>query len=66
MGFSLSELVEIVCGIEARCFYKSMTTLHDHKLWQDVYIVTTSAGEAYVKVTSFADSRPPVIQFKRR
>jgi motility quorum-sensing regulator/GCU-specific mRNA interferase toxin len=43
-----------------------MTTLYDHTIWQDVYVVPTSAGEAYVKVTGFDDGRPPVIQFKRR
>lgn len=66
MGFSVAELVEIVCGLDGRCFYKSMTTLYDHTLWQDVYIARTEAGEAYIKVTAFADARPPVIQFKKR
>ncbi|MEO8198751.1 MAG: type II toxin-antitoxin system MqsR family toxin [Thermoanaerobaculia bacterium] len=66
MGFAVSELVEIVCGLSGDCFYKSMTTLYDHKLWQDVYIASTPAGEAYIKVTGFLDGRPPVIQFKRR
>lgn len=66
MGFGISRMIEIVCGMEHSCFYKSMTTLHDHRLWQDVYIANTEAGEAYIKVTGFVDERPPVIQFKKR
>ncbi|WP_223294175.1 type II toxin-antitoxin system MqsR family toxin [Chlorobium phaeobacteroides] len=42
--------------------YKSMTTHHDHKLWQDVYHGMT----VYIKVTDSDDDRPPVIQFKAR
>lgn len=66
MGLSVASMIEVVCTMARGCFYKSMTTLYDHTIWQDVYIVATSAGEAYVKVTGFDDGRPPVIQFKRR
>ncbi|KAB2845582.1 MAG: type II toxin-antitoxin system MqsR family toxin [Hyphomicrobiaceae bacterium] len=66
MGMSVAMMLEVVCTMPRGCFYKSMTTLYDHTIWQDVYVVPTSAGEAYVKVTGFDDGRPPVIQFKRR
>jgi len=66
MGLSVTMMIEVVCTMTRGCFYKSMTTLYDHTIWQDVYIVATFAGEAYVKVTGFEDGRPPVIQFKRR
>lgn len=28
-----------------------MTTLADHRVWQDVYQVSTGAGDVYVKLT---------------
>ena len=36
-------------------FYKSMTTQSDHRVWQDVYRPTTSAGEVYLKLTVVAE-----------
>jgi len=48
-------------------FYKSMTTLTDHQLWQDVYHGETQGGVAfYIKITGYADGRAPVIQFKAK
>ena len=49
MGLSVSVMIELVCTMPRGCFYKSMTTLYDHTIWQDVYVVPTPAGAAYVK-----------------
>jgi motility quorum-sensing regulator/GCU-specific mRNA interferase toxin len=36
-------------------FYKSMTTHADHRIWQDVYRPSTTAGEVYLKLTVVDD-----------
>jgi motility quorum-sensing regulator/GCU-specific mRNA interferase toxin len=65
MGLTTSEMLAVVAGIERSDFYKSMTTLHDHKVWQDVYhVMTPVAKVAYVKVTMRGEA--PVIQFKEK
>ena len=33
----------------------SMTTLLDHRIWQDVYRPSTQAGEVYLKLTVIED-----------
>lgn len=63
MGLTVSEMVEMVCGLTPRCLYKSMTTHRDSRVWQDVYHADTPVGKAYVKLTLRADGAP-VIQFK--
>ncbi|NGY06982.1 type II toxin-antitoxin system MqsR family toxin [Solimonas terrae] len=63
MGLSLEQALLVIADLESRAFYKSMTTLVDHKLWQDVYHAPTPAGMAYVKFTLRDGS--VVISFKR-
>jgi motility quorum-sensing regulator / GCU-specific mRNA interferase toxin len=65
MGLTTAEMLAVIAGMERRDFFKSMTTLHDHKVWQDVYHVMTPVAKiAYVKVTLRNDA--PVIQFKEK
>ena len=64
MGLSVEKMVAAVCDLSSRQFFKSMTTLADHTLWQDVYHAPTSAGMAYVKFTLRQGT--VVIQFKRK
>ncbi len=65
MGLTTSEMLVVIAGMERSDFFKSMTTLQDHKVWQDVYHVMTPAAKvAYVKVTMRDDM--PVIQFKEK
>ena len=55
----------MIGSLTLRDFYKSMTTLADHRVWQDVYHSATPVGkEAYIKIT-LRDSAP-VIQFKEK
>lgn len=49
--------------LDGKSFYKSMTTRHDSKLWQDVYRPTVSGVPAYVKV-QIVDEATVVISFK--
>ena len=66
MGLEEREMREVVCKMTTRNLFKSMTTNRDHTVWQDVYHAMTPVGiMAFIKVTGYADDRPPVIQFKR-
>ena len=66
LGFGRDEIVEAIQVMERKHFYKSMTALADHRLWQDVYHVPTSAGVLYVKFTSDAVSEFLLLSFKER
>ena len=56
------EMLEIVQALQMRDFYKSMTTLHDHRVWQDVYQPDTEFGMIYLKLTVLDDV--VIISFK--
>ncbi len=58
-----SQLVGRVLRLEAKDFYKSMTTHHDSTLWQDVYRPLIEDTPAYVKV-QILDDTTVVISFK--
>jgi motility quorum-sensing regulator / GCU-specific mRNA interferase toxin len=65
MGLTSEEMLDVIAGLTRREFYKSMTTYHNHRIWQDVYHAPTPVGkEAYVKITM--RDAAPVIQFKER
>ena len=67
LGVTEPEMRQVVRALSRRDFYKSMTTHADHREWQDVYHGVTEEGVAvYIKITAYADGRPPVIQFKAR
>lgn len=51
LGLGFDDIVAILMALAPTDFYKSMTTLADHAVWQDVYRPTTSAGEVYLKLT---------------
>jgi motility quorum-sensing regulator/GCU-specific mRNA interferase toxin len=51
LGLDADGIVGVVMALTPRDFYKSMTTLADHRIWQDVYRPATSAGAAYLKLT---------------
>jgi motility quorum-sensing regulator / GCU-specific mRNA interferase toxin len=66
MGLRIPEMVEVVCSMTIANFYKSMTTYHDHTVWQDVYHAITYVGNVvYIKVSN-PQGRSPVIQFKEK
>ena len=55
----------MIASLSRSEFYKSMTTLSDHRVWQDVYHAATPVGKyAYIKIT--LRDAAPVIQFKER
>ena len=58
-----SEMAEWVLDLRTEDFYKAMTTIHDSKLWQDVYHKKVQGVSAYVKVP-IVDSTTVIISFK--
>ena len=54
---------QCVLGVKESDFYKSMTTIYDATLWQDVYRPKMGGIPAYVKV-QIVDSTTVVISFK--
>ncbi|MCU0089247.1 type II toxin-antitoxin system MqsR family toxin [Pseudomonas koreensis] len=65
LGFSFREMQEIVFELQNKMLYKSMTTYDDHRVWQDVYHITSQDQEIYIKVT-YRPGGPPVISFKEK
>ncbi|MBK5938612.1 type II toxin-antitoxin system MqsR family toxin [Halochromatium roseum] len=55
LGFSFSEILEVLMALTPKDFYKSMTTYADHRVWQDVYRPNTRAGDLYLKLTVIDD-----------
>ncbi|NTW82692.1 MAG: type II toxin-antitoxin system MqsR family toxin [Chlorobiaceae bacterium] len=67
LGLTETEMREIVMSLTSKRFYKSMTSYTDHQLWQDVYHGETNDGiQVYIKISSYSDGRPPIIQFKTK
>ena len=67
LGLTESEMRQVIMKLSRRNFYKSMTTHANHKEWQDVYHGITEEGiPVYIKITAYADGRPPIIQFKAK
>lgn len=65
MGLSADQSVAVIASLTPAMFYKSMTTLHDSSLWQDVYHAPTPIGRvAYIKITM--QEGAVVIQFKEK
>jgi motility quorum-sensing regulator/GCU-specific mRNA interferase toxin len=62
LGFDFDEMMQVVRALVPSDFYKSMTTYADHRVWQDVYQPTTSAGPIYLKLTVIDDVL--VVSFK--
>lgn len=55
LGLGFQEMIEIVLSLTSESFYKSMTTYHDHRIWQDVYRPETVVGGVYLKLTVIDD-----------
>ena len=51
LGLDDSDVVAIVQGLTRRDFEKSMTSMVDHKNWQDVYKPRIGSRTLYVKFT---------------
>jgi motility quorum-sensing regulator / GCU-specific mRNA interferase toxin len=65
LGLALQDIVDIIQGITREKFYKSMTSIANSAIWQDVYHVGYEAIVLYVKFTTDADGYL-VISFKEK
>ena len=64
LGFGRAEIVATIQTMQREQFYKSMTSYGDHRVWQDVYHVPSSAGSLYVKFTADAVTEFLLLSFK--
>lgn len=55
LGLDFNGILAVVKALTPTDFYKSMTTLGDHRVWQDVYRPITSVGKIYLKLTVIDD-----------
>ena len=65
LGLLLADVVRIIQSVTREQFYKSMTSLADHRIWQDVYHVPFEHTVLYVKFTTDAQGHL-VISFKEK
>ncbi len=65
LGLLMADVVRVIQGITREQFYKSMTSLADHRVWQDVYHVPFERTVLYVKFTTDAQGHL-VISFKEK
>lgn len=66
LGFGRKEIVATIQTMERAHFYKSMTSLRDHRIWQDVYHVPSEAGVLYVKFTADVVTEFVLLSFKEK
>ena len=48
-------MLDVLRALTPEDFCKSMTTLADHTIWQDVYRPCTNVGDVYLKLTVIDD-----------
>ncbi|MBI3585253.1 MAG: type II toxin-antitoxin system MqsR family toxin [Nitrospinae bacterium] len=65
LGFSETEIVDIVFSLTNNSFYKSMTTYGSSKVWQDVYKPCVRGVNLYIKIQKTLDDKCGVISFKK-
>jgi motility quorum-sensing regulator/GCU-specific mRNA interferase toxin len=64
LAFDDDEVLEIIISLVNKDLYKSMTTYHDNKIWQDVYRKTIDDIDLYIKLQ--ISDKAIVISFKER
>jgi motility quorum-sensing regulator / GCU-specific mRNA interferase toxin len=67
IGFSDTEAMDVVGGLERRDFYKSMTDHHNSAAWQDVYKKRVDDIHLYIKlkIGQVEGQRVLLLSFKR-
>ena len=66
LGFDKSAMMQVVKTMRRSHFVKSMTSIANHTLWQDVYYVPSSAGTLYIKFTSGTITEFVLLSFKEK
>lgn len=65
LGFTDDDIVSCIIQMTNGDFYKSMTTVANHAIWQDVYKPTYKNHHLYVKVQLNESQSAVVISFKQ-
>lgn len=65
VGFSLTELIEMVLSLEESDFHKTMSAEKWDNVWQDVYKPCKKGIKLYVKLQKSFNGKCVVISFKR-
>jgi motility quorum-sensing regulator / GCU-specific mRNA interferase toxin len=66
IGFNRDDIVATIQTMQPSQFTKSMTSYADHRVWQDVYHVPSSAGVLYVKFTEHVVTEFLLLSFKEK
>ena len=66
LGFELQDIYAAVSTMTSKHFYKSMTSIRNHKLWQDVYHVPYGGYMLYVKFTRGTITAFDLLSFKEK
>jgi len=66
LGFDSDDIAATVQTMEARHFYKSMTSHYNHKVWHDVYHVPFDKLLLYVKFTADTMTEFKLLSFKEK
>jgi motility quorum-sensing regulator/GCU-specific mRNA interferase toxin len=67
LGFDRSGIANVIQSIRRPMFYKSMTTVADYRVWQDVYHVPVADGPTlYVKFQANVVTAFTVMSFKEK
>ena len=65
LDLTLEDIIALIQSMTREQFYKSMTSMADHRIWQDVYHVPLGDIVLYVKFTADPDGYL-VISFKEK
>jgi len=65
IGFSKTEILDVIQSLDSATFSKSMTVYKNNKLWQDVYLPVVKGIKLYVKIQKSALGQCVVISFKQ-
>jgi motility quorum-sensing regulator / GCU-specific mRNA interferase toxin len=65
LGMSMKDVVAMLQSMKQSHFYKAMTSLSDHRVWQDVYHVPWEGLTLYVKLT-MDDTGRLLLQLKEK
>jgi motility quorum-sensing regulator/GCU-specific mRNA interferase toxin len=66
LGFDRAAIAEVVQTMDRNMFFKSMTTIRDHRVWQDVYHVPARGLVLYVKFQADIVTEFTMMSFKER
>jgi motility quorum-sensing regulator/GCU-specific mRNA interferase toxin len=66
LGYGLAEMKAAIAAMTRRQFYKSMTSLADHRVWQDVYHMHHEGQWIYVKFTAGTICEFTLLSFKEK